>query len=223
MSRSQKQQRTPLDNLGPWGTVVFVGAEAEEACYVCAKIYVGQIRNPPPPAQGRQTSGDDFLVYSEGWGRGPILLRFCFVMVVNLLNSQARVACEKSDSVHKYARTREECLWTKMITSERECNGCVKSFHVSLSVFMWFFFQLIKKEYEITYAEPGIIAWNSANLNCPTLVCMPNSPRGQTNWNVEVWSRERFIAGPSKENWWLVPQRPDFPGGFQGRVFIAKI
>lgn len=62
------------------------------------------------PPEGRQTSRDDFLVFSEGWGWGPILLRFSFVMVVNLLNSQARVACEKSDSVHKYARTREECL-----------------------------------------------------------------------------------------------------------------
>ena len=53
MSRSQKQQRMPLNNLGPWGTAVFVGAEAEEACYACAKIYVGQIRTPPPPREGR--------------------------------------------------------------------------------------------------------------------------------------------------------------------------
>ena len=141
MSRGQKQQRTPLNNLGPWGTAVFVEAEAEEACYVCAKIDVGQIRTPPTPAQGRQTSGDDFWVYSEGWGWGPILLRFSFAMVINLLNSQARVACEKSDSVHKYARTRKECLWTKMTTSGREYNGCVKSFHVSLSAFMRFFFR----------------------------------------------------------------------------------
>ena len=39
-----------------------------------------------------------------------------------------------------------------------------------------------------------------------------------------VWSRERFIAGPSKENRWLVLKNPELPSGFfRGEVFIGKI
>ena len=35
-------------------------------------------------------------------------------------------------------------------------------------------------------------------------VCVPEAQKGQTYQNVEVWSRERFIAGLSKENRWLI-------------------
>ena len=43
------------------------------------------------------------------------------------------------------------------------------------------------------------------------------------NQNIGVWSRERFIAGPSKENQWFVLKKPKFFNGFRGGVFIGKI
>ena len=36
-------------------------------------------------------------------------------------------------------------------------------------------------------------------------VCVPDFQWGQTNWNVGVWSRERFTAKPCKETRWLKP------------------
>ena len=42
------------------------------------------------------------------------------------------------------------------------------------------------------------------------------------NLNVQVWSRERFIAGPSKEYEQLVLKKPEPLDGFQGRVFKGK-
>ena len=50
-------------------------------------------------------------------------------------------------------------------------------------------------------------------------VHVPDAQWGQTNRNVGVWSRDRFIAGPSKENRWLVLKAPELPDGFQGRIF----
>ena len=52
---------------------------------------------------------------------------------------------------------------------------------------------------------------------------MPNAQWGQTNQKIGVWSIERVIAGPSKENGWLVPQNPKLPDGLGGKVFIGKI
>ena len=60
----------PYNNLGPWGTTVLVGAEAEEPHYVCAKNICGTKQNPPQGA-GRQAL-DNISVYSEGWGWGLI-------------------------------------------------------------------------------------------------------------------------------------------------------
>lgn len=37
-----------------------------------------------------------------------------------------------------------------------------------------------------------------------------------------VWSRERFIAELCKENYQLMLPRPEFPEGFQRRVFKAN-
>ena len=54
-------------------------------------------------------------------------------------------------------------------------------------------------------------------------VCVPDAQWGQTNWKVGLWSRERFIAGPSKKNGWLVLKNPELPEGCQGEVFIGKI
>ena len=44
-----------------------------------------------------------------------------------------------------------------------------------------------------------------------------------TNWNIEVWSRERLLAGSSKETRWLVLKTPpELPDGFRGEVFTGK-
>ena len=42
------------------------------------------------------------------------------------------------------------------------------------------------------------------------------------NQNVGIWSRERFIAGPSKENRWLGLKRPALPNGFKEEFLKAK-
>ena len=60
-------------------------------------------------------------------------------------------------------------------------------------------------------------------LCCWTQVPVPDAHWGQANWNVRVWSRERFIEGPSKENRWLTLRRPKLPDGFLGKIFIDKI
>ena len=52
---------------------------------------------------------------------------------------------------------------------------------------------------------------------------MPDARWGQTNQNVGVWSRERFISGPCKEIGWLMLKNPGLTRGFQGEVFIGKI
>ena len=54
-------------------------------------------------------------------------------------------------------------------------------------------------------------------------VCVPDAQRGQTNWHIRVWSRERFIAGPCKENGWLVPQKSRTPEGIQQSVFKGQV
>ena len=54
-------------------------------------------------------------------------------------------------------------------------------------------------------------------------VCVPDAQWGQRNRSVSVWSRERFIAVPSKENKWLVLKKPKLPDGLGGEVFIGKI
>ena len=51
----------------------------------------------------------------------------------------------------------------------------------------------------------------------------PMHSEGQTNRNVGVWSREKFIVGPSKENGWLMLKNPKLSDGSQGEVFIGKI
>ena len=42
-------------------------------------------------------------------------------------------------------------------------------------------------------------------------VHVPKVQGSQTNLNIGVWSRERFIAGPSKGNVWLVLKNPNSP------------
>ena len=45
---------------------------------------------------------------------------------------------------------------------------------------------------------------------------MPHAQGGQTTQKVGIWSRERFIAGISKENGWLVLKNPKLPDDFGG-------
>ena len=52
---------------------------------------------------------------------------------------------------------------------------------------------------------------------------MTDAHQGQINRDVGVWSRERLIAGPSKENRWLMLKNLKLPNDFGGEVFIGKI
>ena len=69
--------------------------------------------------------------------------------------------------------------------------------------------------------------WKSVNLAYSPGVtkqsCVPYAQWGQINWNVGVWSRERFIARPNKENGWLMLKNPELLHGFGGKVFIGKM
>ena len=55
-------------------------------------------------------------------------------------------------------------------------------------------------------------------------ICVPNVQWGQINWVIEVWSRERFIAGPCKENWsTLRPTKtPNSSKGFSKALLKAR-
>ena len=60
--------------------------------------------------------------------------------------------------------------------------------------------------------------------NCyRTQVHVLDAQWGQTNWNVRVWSRERFIAGPRKEKGQLVLKKLELSNDFQGELFIGKV
>ena len=45
-------------------------------------------------------------------------------------------------------------------------------------------------------------------------VYVPGAQWGQTNWNIGVWRKERFISGPGKYVW-LVFKRPKLPDVFR--------
>lgn len=67
--------------------------------------------------------------------------------------------------------------------------------------------------------------WTCHVMNCSGTVVqlkfyMPDTQWGQTDWNVRVCSRERFMAGPSKKNRWFMLKRPELPGASQGQVFL---
>ena len=50
-------------------------------------------------------------------------------------------------------------------------------------------------------------------------VRVPNAQRGQTNWNIDVWSRESFIAGPCKELGASCPKKPWAPRRVSAKHF----
>ena len=54
-------------------------------------------------------------------------------------------------------------------------------------------------------------------------VHVPDSQWGQTKQNIAVWTRERFIAGPCKENGWLVLKNPEFSSVVGGEVLKGQI
>ena len=58
----------------------------------------------------------------------------------------------------------------------------------------------------------------------PNASAHPNMQGGQTNWNGDVLSRERFIAGPSEQSGWLMFKDPKLSHGFWGKnMFIGII
>ena len=61
------------------------------------------------------------------------------------------------------------------------------------------------------------------HYSCWPQVHVSEAQWGQTKGNIGVWSRERFIAGPSKENGWLMLKNPRLLNGFGGISFIGKI
>ena len=68
----------------------------------------------------------------------------------------------------------------------------------------------------LTYMEVTTIltVWNpSLSARCAEI----------KHWNLRVWSRERFMTGPSKENGSLVFKRLELPDGFLETVFIGKV
>lgn len=52
---------------------------------------------------------------------------------------------------------------------------------------------------------------------------MPDAQWGRTNGNIRVWSRERFMAGPSKKNGWFTLKRPELLDALGASIFKGKI
>ena len=60
------------------------------------------------------------------------------------------------------------------------------------------------------------ITWFWTEVRCHqghTIILLPDTQWGQKNENVRVWRRESFIAGPTKENRWLMP--PQTPNSWR--------
>ena len=55
-------------------------------------------------------------------------------------------------------------------------------------------------------------------------ICVPNIQWGQINWVIEVWSRERFIAGPCKKDWSTLchAKTPNSSKGFSKALLKAR-
>lgn len=76
--------------------------------------------------------------------------------------------------------------------------------HISCSPLLHWSLMLVSR----SYLDHGPLELVFSIVQVP----VPNTQWGQTNQNVRVWSRERFIAVPCKENGWLVPQKdPKLP------------
>ena len=56
-----------------------------------------------------------------------------------------------------------------------------------------------------------------------TKFCVLDAQWGQINWDTGVWTKERLIAAPSKENRRPVLKTPELPDGLGGDGFIGKI
>lgn len=63
----------------------------------------------------------------------------------------------------------------------------------------------------------------SNHIRClQTKVHVPCTEWGQINWNIGVWNRERFVAGPSTKNGWLKLKNPELPDGLGWEILKAK-
>ena len=80
----------------------------------------------------------------------------------------------------------------------------------------WRLFRCLK---QVPTQATGIFRWCSRTQDPE-----PDAQWGQTNWNTGVWSRKKFIAGPCKENGWLVPpQNPKLLEVFQQSGFKSHV
>ena len=72
-------------------------------------------------------------------------------------------------------------------------------------------------------SEPGVTATSLLVLLPNASLCACVAQRGQTNQNTAVWSRERFTAGPSKGNGWLVFKNLELSPGFQQSICKGQV
>ena len=70
----------------------------------------------------------------------------------------------------------------------------------------------------IDFIQLSVLVWRYIFIVLAQ-VRVPNAQWGQTNWNVRVWSRERFIAGPYEETGGFCPKSPELPEVF-GQTFL---
>ena len=54
-------------------------------------------------------------------------------------------------------------------------------------------------------------------------VCVPNAQWGQTNWNIGIWSRERFTAGPCQEKRYFLPWKVSASSRFWQSTFKSQV
>ena len=78
-----------------------------------------------------------------------------------------------------------------------------------------------KDQIQISCIAGGFFYWLATREALMKKYFLPNTTMRPKKQSIGVWSRDRFIAEPSKENRWLVLKNLEFPDGFQGKVFIG--
>ena len=74
----------------------------------------------------------------------------------------------------------------------------------------------------LKWTQSTVLKNSIIELSFTCCIHVPDAQWGQTNGNIWVWSRERFIVGQSKEYWWLTLKRPKLPNGYQGRANLEQ-
>ena len=74
---------------------------------------------------------------------------------------------------------------------------------------------------QISCLAGGFFYWRATREALMKKYFLPNTTMRPKKQNIGVWSRDRFIAEPSKEKRWLVLKNLEFPDGFQEKVFIG--